>query len=165
MTTYYYKAKIPYTRYSFIIPPTPSEQEYNNLKKILYQDINKELYQKPRSYSSINPSETKIIAIISSVFAGLLLIMLLGSLFHLIKPSSILENLLGILLLISFLGFFFFGISIMHSWGSYLGYVRIHKRYYKMLKRHILNTVKYPDFLVKYNRELNKIERILDINK
>lgn len=165
MTTFYYKTKVPYTRYSFIIPPTPSEQEYNYLKNLLYQDIGKELYEKPQSYSRLNPLETKIVAIVSSVFVGLLLIMLLGSLLHLIKPSSTIENLLGILLLISFLSFFFLGISFMHSFGSYLGYLRINKRYYKMLKRLILNTVRYSDFMVKYSKERNKIERLVNINK
>ena len=166
MTTYYYRTKIPYTRYSFVIPPTPSEHEYNYLKNSIYQNINKELYEKPQSYSSLNPLEIKIIAIISSIFVGLTLIyLLLFELLHLIKPGSTVENVLVILILISFIGFFYMGISFMHSWGTYLGYGRIQKRYYKMLKRHTLNSVKYSDFLVKYNKERKKIELLVNSNK
>jgi hypothetical protein len=166
MTTLYYSTKIKYTRYNFVIPPTPSEPEYNYLKNSINQNINKELYEKPQSYSSLNPLEIKILTIISSVFVGLVLIyILLSSLLHLIKPSSTVDNIFGIVLLISFISFFYMGISFMHSWGTYLGYGRIQKRYYKMLKRLILNTVKYSDFLVKYNKEREKIERLVHSNK
>jgi hypothetical protein len=150
--------KINYTKYTFSIPPCPSEVIYKVWKKTLPLVPNLDLEPKHKTFIQLNPV-LKIVAkfLVISIPILTIIYIVFMELLSIFKPRGFFDSIYMLLTLIYFFIIIYFTISTISSYNSYRNYKSDSHRYYKNLKEIVLKSNNYSDFQLRHNAQFRNV--------
>jgi len=152
---------INYVKYTFKIPPIPTEPIYEGWKKTLPLVPHLDIEPKYKTFFHLNPQLIKVSIILGSVSVALIVIYVIGlELLSLFKPGGIFDIIFMVVFVLFLLGCLGILIPTFYSYNSYSTFKWESKKYYLKLKELVIKSNNYIDFIHSYkaqfSNELNK---------
>ena len=141
--------QIPYVKYTFKIPPTPTLKEFDLYKKSIEKGPDLSPEPTYKSFFKLPGTQMKVFIIMTAILIFIILLNLLTIAIS-SKPGSTLELIMGLTLAFYFIGYFGLLLSKFFSYKSFSDYKWESKKYYTQLKKIIVESYTYDIFLINY---------------